>query len=105
MRYKVSQNPASFNLPLHRAFAHLMAHGLACRDEGRGEGGHGRSCMGGSGEGSGSSSSTLGRVVAMLKARRGFARCLLEHPLRTQALSVQVEYIKYIHILYIYVFI
>ena len=59
--------------------------------------------MGGPGEGS--SSSTLGRVVAMLKARRGFARCLLEHPLRTQALSVQVEYIKYIHILYIYVFI
>ena len=98
MRYKVSQNAASFNLPLHRAFAHIMAHGLACRDgrdEGRGQGGHGRSGMGAPDEGP--SSSTLGRVVAMLKARRGFARCLLEHPLRTQALSVQVEYI-YIYI-------
>lgn len=50
--------------------------------------------MGGPGEGS--SSSTLGRVVAMLKARRGFARCLLEHPLRTQALSVQVECLMWV---------
>jgi hypothetical protein len=92
MRFKVSQHPTSFNLPLHRALGQLLAHGLACRETVGGGGGR----VGGGVGAPGGAPLRLGRIVSLLRARRGFARCLLEHPLRTQALSVQVECLMWV---------
>ena len=81
MAFKVSQHPTSFNLPLHRAVGQLFATALVAQDSEAG--GEGPSC--------------LTQAFSFLRQKRGFARCLLEHPLRTQVLTVQVESLVWVH--------
>ena len=98
----MSRDPSSFHLPLHRALAQLLAEAQAAREPAdterdtpsfpptpqlaqlaqvaqAGRRAPRRRCT------------LLQEVLDELRSHKGFSRCGVEHPLRTQALAVQVD--------------
>jgi len=71
--FRVSKHPTSFHLPLHRALAQLLAIAMKSAPQ------------------ENSAPTSLALALRVLRSRKGFARCLFEHPLRAQVLSVQVD--------------
>jgi hypothetical protein len=85
----VSRDPSSFHLPLHRALAQLLAEAQAAREPADTERDTPQFAQAGR-RAPRQRCTLLQEVLDELRLHKGFSRWGVEHPLRTQALAVQV---------------
>ena len=79
---------SSFHLPLHRALGQVLVEVVVHDSTARGTTARDSMAQDSMAR---DSSTTLGAVMGLMQARRGFARALLEHPLRALVLAAQVS--------------